>query len=129
MNKKKWITYGLTGAIGLSVFAGGAAVAASSMDLRTDEGTVVPGGAINSRTSHIDGKSVTLQQVDSSFTVVSAPSARSADSRPSAPSPQSPDSPDSPDSPASPYSVDSPDSPDSPNSPDSPDSVDSVDSD
>src|SRR5690606_3309868 len=84
MNVKKWIAYGATGAVGLGVIAGGAAAAASTMDLRTQDGAVVPGGAITERASVLDGKKVQLRQTDSAVTVVSAPSPRSVASGPSA---------------------------------------------
>lgn len=107
MNVKKWIAYGATGAVGLGVIAGGAVAAASTMDLRTQDGTVVPGGAITERASVLDGDKVQLRQTDSAVTVVSAPSPRSvasgpsAVSRPSAPSPVSKPSAPSPSTPAS----------------------------
>ena len=90
MNMKKWITYGVTGVVGLGVLAGGAVAAASTMDLRTDDGNVVPGGAITERGSVIDGKKVQLSETNSSVTVVSAPSPLSVTSTPSAPSAKSP---------------------------------------
>lgn len=111
MNVKKWIAYGATGALGLGVIAGGAAAAASTMDLRTQDGAVVPGGAITERASVLDGKKVQLRQTDSAVTVVSAPSPRSVDSGPSTvsqPSPQSPVSKPSAPSASTPASTDSP---------------------
>lgn len=91
MNKKKWVAYGLTGAIGLAVIAGGAAAVASTMDLRTSGGETVPGGAINGREGVLDRDQVNLRVTDSSVTVVSAlsPTVVSAPSARSAPSPVS----------------------------------------
>ncbi len=126
MNGKKWVAYGVTGLVGIGIISGGAAAVASSMDLRTEQGTVVPGGAITERSSVLDRDKVQLRATNSSVTVVSAPSPRSVDSRPSAPSPHSPDSSPSPHSPDSPPS---PASPPSAHSPDSPNSAPSADSD
>lgn len=116
MNKKKWIAYGVTGAIGLAVIAGGAAAAASSMDLRTSDGDVVPGGAITGKDGNVlDRDSVKLKVTDTSATVVSnlsTPSATdSAVSVASAPAVSAPSAPapapqvDSIDSPASAWSA------------------------
>lgn len=123
--KKKWIAYGVTGAVGIGVLAGGAVAAASSMDLRTTDGTVVPGGAITERTGVLDRDTVQLRETNTSVSVVSAPSVQSVASAPSAQSPNSPVSPPSADSPNSPAS---PPSAQSPNSPNSPASVPSADS-
>ncbi|QTV79677.1 hypothetical protein [Microbacterium sp. NIBRBAC000506063] len=92
MDKKKWIAYGITGVVGLGVVAGGATAAASSMDLRTQDGTVVPGSTITNGKSVIDGTTVQLRDTGSSISVVTAPTAQSAVSavsRQSAPSARS----------------------------------------
>ncbi|HET8928783.1 MAG TPA: hypothetical protein VFN24_13270 [Microbacterium sp.] len=47
MNKKKWITYGVTGIIGLGLIAGGAAAAAQSMDLRTIDDQRISNGTLD----------------------------------------------------------------------------------
>ena len=73
--KQKWIAYGLTGVVGIGVIAGGAAATASAMDLRTTDGTTVPGGAITGREGGmLERGNVQLRVTDSSVTVVSAPS-------------------------------------------------------
>jgi hypothetical protein len=73
--KQKWIAYGLTGVVGIGVIAGGAAATASAMDLRTTDGTIVPGGAITGRDGGmLERGNVQLRVTDSSVTVVSAPS-------------------------------------------------------
>lgn len=110
MDKKKWITYGLTGALGIGILAGGAAAAANSMDLRTTDGNVVPGGAITEKKGVLDRDTVQLRETDSSVSVISAPSVQSPASAPSAQSPASVPSPQSAQSPDSPASVPSADS-------------------
>jgi hypothetical protein len=127
-SKQKWIVYGVTGAMGIGVLAGGAAAAASAMDLRTTDGTTVPGGVITGRDAGVlDRGNVQMRVTDSSVTVVSAlsptpvavdpapasaPSAASVASAASAPAPapvappaDSPVSAPSPVSAASPASV------------------------
>ncbi len=116
-SKQKWIVYGVTGAMGIGVLAGGAAAAASAMDLRTTDGTTVPGGVITGRDAGVlDRGNVQMRVTDSSVTVVSAPSPTpvavdpspspaSVASAPSAPSPASAPSPMSAASPASVASV------------------------
>lgn len=122
-SKQKWIVYGVTGAMGISVLAGGAAAAASAMDLRTTDGAPVPGGVITGRDAGVlDRGNVQMRVTDSSVTVVSAPSPTpvavdpsaspvSVASAPSAPAPIAPapappaDSPASAPSPVSAVSV------------------------
>ncbi|MBO1901770.1 hypothetical protein J4H92_07375 [Leucobacter weissii] len=121
MDKKKWILYGTTGVFGLSLFAGGAVVAANALELRTTDGTVVPGGAItdDGRTVAVNGPAQETA-VDSSVTVVSVPSAASVPtpaSAASAPSAQTPVSVPTPASPASPASAPSAQSAPTPASP------------
>ncbi len=108
--KAKWIVFGAVGAVGLGLAGGGAAAVASSMDLRSSTGTVVPGGAIDSGVT--DG-TVTL---DVTPTGTPDPAA-TVDPTPSAPSPATPASPLSPATPASPASPASPVSAVSPASP------------
>lgn len=113
MNKTRWVAYGVTGVVGLGALAGGAAAAASTMELRTTGGTIVPGGAItDGHGDVIDRGAVSLRVTDSSVTVISAPSPTAVgsatdttaspddvptgDSAPSAPVASSPDSPASP---------------------------------
>lgn len=43
---KRWIAYGVGGALGVGVLAGAAALTAQAMELRTDDGTVLDGGGI-----------------------------------------------------------------------------------
>ncbi len=43
---KRWIAYGVGGALGIGVLAGAAALTAQAMELRTDDGTVLDGGGI-----------------------------------------------------------------------------------
>ncbi|WP_460784561.1 hypothetical protein [Microbacterium tumbae] len=123
MSTKKWIAYGVTGLVGLGVVAGGAAATASTMDLHTTEGTVVPGGAVTNRGNVLDTATVQLQQTNSSVTVVTAPSAatvptpatavtpQTAPSPTTAPSPKTPPSPATPPSPVTPPSAASPTTP------------------
>jgi len=123
MSTKKWIAYGVTGLVGLGVIAGGAAATASTMDLQTTEGTVVPGGALTNRGDVLDTATVHLQQTNSSVTVVSAPSAAtivSAASAPSATTAPSPATAPSAASAPSPVSAPSPATAPSPASPPSP---------
>ena len=87
MNKKKWIFTGVAGVVGLGIVAGGAAATASTMNLQTTNGTVIPDGAITERAGVLDSKTVQLRQTNSAVTVVSAPSAANVDTTASAPSP------------------------------------------
>ncbi|MFB8388392.1 hypothetical protein ACFC3F_14740 [Microbacterium sp. NPDC055910] len=120
--KKKWITYGVAGALGLSLVGGAAAATAANMDLRTGDGSVVPGGpVVGSSGDVLDRDTVKMRATDTSASVISTPSVNSAPSRPSpvsvvsAPSPVAPAPAPAPvDSPPSPASVPSPDSPPSP---------------
>ena len=43
---RKWIAYGVTGALGVAVLGGGAVAAANALDLRTASGDVIADGAI-----------------------------------------------------------------------------------
>ncbi|WP_119698627.1 hypothetical protein [Microbacterium halotolerans] len=43
---RKWIAYGVTGALGVAVLGGGAVAAANALDLRTASGEVIADGAI-----------------------------------------------------------------------------------
>lgn len=137
---KKWITYGVAGALGLGIVAGGAVAAAQALDLRTSSGvpidgeralTARDGGALAAPTFW-NGTSVTVASpaspdVTSAASVHTPASATSAESAPvsvggtapapgvdsvaSAPSPVSVASPASAPSPASPVSAVSADSP------------------
>jgi hypothetical protein len=121
--KKKWIAYGVTGALGLGLVAGGATAAAAAMDLRTTDGAVVPGGAITGKNgSVLDKPTVSLSVSDTSVTVVSAatPAQVTGASPVSAPSPTASPSPVSKQTPASPVSKQTPASPVSKQSPVSP---------
>lgn len=46
MTTKRWIVYGVAGTLGLGVLAGAAVATATAMELRTDDGTVLDGGAV-----------------------------------------------------------------------------------
>ena len=101
MNKKKWIFTGVAGVVGLGIVAGGAAATASTMNLQTTDGTVIPGGAINERAGVLSGNTVQLRETNSSVTVVSAPSVANVDTPASAPTAGSAPSTASAPSPAS----------------------------
>jgi cell division septation protein DedD len=83
MNKKKWITYGVTGIVGLGLIAGGAAAAAQSMDLRTIDDQRISNGTL-------DGTLSTDQPVVDDPTPTAGPSATTAVTPPSTVSPPSP---------------------------------------
>lgn len=75
LNKKKWITYGVAGAVGLTLVGGAAAATAASMDLRTGSGAVVPGGpVVGSSGNVLDRDGLQLRVTDTSVSVVSSPS-------------------------------------------------------
>ncbi len=136
MVSKKWMTYGTIGAVGLVVLGGGAAAVASTMDLRSADGTVLPGGSIDDRGGVLDRSGLQLRVTDTSVSVVTSPStsavasvasvpdpvsAASAVSAVSAPSVVAPPAPAAP-APAPPAPAPAPvyDSPASPASPASP---------
>lgn len=140
--KKKWIAYGVTGVVGVSVLAGGAVATAASMDLRTAVGDESLPALSTTQAEGVTGafdttKTVALRtsEAGTSASIVtnvspdSAPTPNSPVSPQSAPTPDSPPSPVSVPSPATPPSPASPASPPSANSPDSPASIDSADSD
>lgn len=130
MSKKKWIAYGVTGMVGLGVVAGAAAATASTIDMQTTEGTIVPGGVItNSGKDVLDTATVQLQQTNSAVTVVTAPSAATVTTPATPASPATAPTPASAPSPATPASPASPASPTSPASAASPASVASAGSD
>jgi len=119
LNKKKWVTYGVAGALGLTLVGGAAAATAANMDLRTGDDSVVPGGpVVGSSGNVLDRDKLELRVTDTSASVVSAPSRpspASAVSVVSAPSPVAPAPAPAPvNSPPSPASVPSANSPDSP---------------
>lgn len=120
-NTKKWIVLGTAGALGLAVLGGGAAAIASTMDLRSSNGTVLPGGSIDDRQGVLDRDGLQLRVIDTSASVVTSPSPTVSPLTPlsvaSAPSVVAPPAPAAPapappapvyDSPASPVSVASP---------------------
>jgi hypothetical protein len=107
--RQKWIAYGLTGAVGIGILAGAATAAANAMDLRTTEGTTMPGGVITGGEGGVlDLSTVQRGLADSSITVVSAPSPTpvpvdftpSVASVASAPAPEAPAPPPAPAPPA-----------------------------
>lgn len=96
MDKKKWVTYGVAGAIGLTIVGGAAAATAAGMSLRTTDGTVVPGGPLVGQNNGVlDQPGLQLRVTDTSATVMSSPS----------PSPSPSVSVASPATPASPVSA------------------------
>ncbi|GAA1916427.1 hypothetical protein GCM10009775_06110 [Microbacterium aoyamense] len=75
LNKKKWITYGVAGAVGLTLVGGAAAATAANMDLRTGSGSVVPGGpVVGSGGDVLDRGGLQLRVTDTSASVISSPS-------------------------------------------------------
>lgn len=125
MEKRKWIAYGVTGAVGVGIVAGGAAVAANAMEIRTIEGTTLPGGAIvygDAKTADkgaIATGKMELRDTGTSVSVVTPPSATTAPSVASPPAP-SPVTPPSPVTQPSPITQPSPVTPPSPATPPSP---------
>jgi hypothetical protein len=101
MDRKKWITYGVAGAVGLTIVGGAAAATAAGMSLRTTDGTVVPGGPLVGQNNGVlDRPGLQLRVTDTSASVVSSPSPTAS------PSPSiSVASPTTPASPASAVSV------------------------
>ncbi|SIT67733.1 hypothetical protein [Microbacterium sp. RU33B] len=89
MVSKKWMTYGTIGAVGLVVLGGGAAAVASTMDLRSADGTVLPGGSIDDRGGVLDRSGLQLRVTDTSVSVVTSPSTSAVASVASAPDPVS----------------------------------------
>ncbi|WP_251455492.1 hypothetical protein, partial [Microbacterium sp. Marseille-Q6648] len=86
--KRKWVAYGVAGAVGLVVIGGGAAATAANMNLRSTDGQVVPGGAVTGPSGNVlDRAGVTMTTTDTSASVVSSASPTPT---PSAPSPASP---------------------------------------
>lgn len=50
MAGKKWVMYGVSGVLGLSVLAGAASITASAMELHTNDGNVLEGGGVDAGT-------------------------------------------------------------------------------
>lgn len=97
-DKKKWLTYGIAGALGLTLVGGAAAATAASMNLQSTDGSTVPGGSIvGPGGSVLDRTGVQMSVTDNSATVVSAISPT--------PSPTTVPSPASPPAPSSTVSV------------------------
>ncbi len=131
MEKKKWVTFGVAGAIGLTIVGGAAAATAANMNLQGDDGSVIPGGpVVGNDNGVLDRGGVQMRVTDTSASVVSAPTSTSASvvsiaspvtpvappspiSAVSAPTPVAPPAPapapappaPAPDSPASPVSA------------------------
>lgn len=86
ITNKKWMVYGVAGAVGLSLVGGAAAATAASMNLNTTDGSVVPGGPVvgNSGKSVLGGDGVQLRVSDTSASVVTSASAAA----PANPAPQ-----------------------------------------
>ncbi|MFC8680041.1 hypothetical protein ACFT30_00875 [Microbacterium ureisolvens] len=94
MSKKKWIGFGVAGAVGLTLVGGAAAATAATMNLQTSDGTVIPGGAlVGPQGKTIDPAGVTLRVTDTSASVVTAVSPAPS---PAVPSPATAASPVSP---------------------------------
>lgn len=130
MSKKTtWVAYGVTGVIGLGVLAGAATAAASAMDLRSADGTTIPGGQLTGKNgSLLERPTVQLRVDGQSVTVVSAPSPTpigADDTTPDAaqPSVVTPVTPPSAATPATPATPVSPATPASPSTPVTPASV------
>lgn len=115
--KKKWIAYGVAGALGLTLVGGAAAATAANMDLRTGSGSIVPGGPVVGPSGGVlDRDGVQMRVTDTSASIISSPSpvapsvapapAASAVSVVSAPSPVAPPAPAP--APVAPAPVDSP---------------------
>lgn len=116
MKKRKWIAYGVTGAVGVGIVAGGATVAANAMEIRNAEGTPLPAAAIthdgaSADNGSIDTGKVELRHTGTSVSVVTPPSATTAPTPNTPQTPVSQPSPPSPVTPPSPVSVPSPVSP------------------
>lgn len=120
MKSKKWIVYGATGVIGLGLLAGGAAAAATAMDLRDAEGTTLPGGQLTGKSAaNLDGSTpITMDVTDDTATVVTTvtptvspvtpvtpPSPVTPVTQATPPTPPSPLTPPSPVTPATPASA------------------------
>ncbi|WP_344683639.1 hypothetical protein, partial [Microbacterium terrae] len=73
--KKKWITYGVAGALGLTLVGGAAAATAATMNLQTADGVVPGGPLIGPGKDVLDRTSLQLRVTDTSASIVTAPSA------------------------------------------------------
>lgn len=90
VTRKKWVSFGVAGAVGLTIVGGAAAATAASMSLHTTDGSIVPGGPVVGPNGNVlDRPGLQLRVTDTSVSVVSAPSATPAPSvvPPVAPSP------------------------------------------
>ena len=73
MNRKKWITYGVTGIVGLGLIAGGAAAVAQSMDLRTIDDQRISNGTLDGTLSTDQPVVEPTQTADPSVTTAVTP--------------------------------------------------------
>lgn len=88
--KKKWLAYGVAGALGLTLVGGAAAATAANMDLRTGSGSVVPGGPVVGPSGGVlDRDGVQMRVTDTSASVISSPSPVAPSAAPSVASPVS----------------------------------------
>ena len=127
MEKKKWVTFGVAGAIGLTIVGGAAAATAANMNLQSTNGSVIPGGpVVGPNNGVLDRGGVQMRVTNTSATVVSAPTSTSSSvvsiaspvtpvapsplSAVSAPTPVAPPAP----APAPPAPAPAPPAPDSP---------------
>ncbi|WP_404434435.1 hypothetical protein LG299_07405 [Microbacterium lacus] len=79
MEKKKWVTFGVAGAVGLTIVGGAAAATAANMNLQGNDGSVVPGGpVVGTNNGVLDRGGVQMRVTDTSASVVSAPTSTSA---------------------------------------------------
>lgn len=113
MDRKKWMAFGVAGAVGITVLGGAAAATAANLSLRSTDGAVVPGGPVTGPGGGVlDRTGLQLRVNGSSVSVVSSASATSAASSASSVTVVSAPSPVPPPAPApAPPAVDSPDSP------------------
>lgn len=127
MEKKKWVTFGVAGAIGLTIVGGAAAATAANMNLQSTNGSVIPGGpVVGTNNGVLDRGGVQMRVTNTSASVVSAPTSTSSSvvsiaspvtpvapsplSAVSAPTPVAPPAP----APAPPAPAPAPPAPDSP---------------
>ncbi|MDN3497532.1 hypothetical protein QL996_16445, partial [Planococcus sp. APC 4015] len=75
LEKKKWVAYGVAGALGLTLVGGAAAATAANMDLRTGSGSIVPGGPVVGPSGGVlDRDGVQMRVTDTSASIISSPS-------------------------------------------------------
>ncbi|MGF3054271.1 hypothetical protein ACQUSY_09980 [Microbacterium sp. YY-03] len=96
MAAKKWVMYGVSGVLGLGVLAGAASLAASAMELHTNDGNVLDGGGVDAGTIVTVDKNGSTQSpkptpsVTPSPSVTPAPGAGTGGPAPAPPAPAPP---------------------------------------